>query len=51
MFCDNGSEFSSQAMDVWAYQNRVKIDFTRPGKPGDNAFVESFTKPLECTFF
>lgn len=40
--CDNGSEFSGQAMDLWAYQNGVKIDFSRPGKPTDNAFVESF---------
>lgn len=29
-------------MDLWAYQNGVKIDFSRPGKPIDNAFVESF---------
>jgi len=42
LFCDNGSEFTSQAMDLWAYQNGVKIDFSRPGKPTDNAFVESF---------
>jgi putative transposase len=42
LFCDNGSEFTSQAMDLWAYQNGVKIDFSCPGKPTDNAFVESF---------
>jgi putative transposase len=42
LFCDNGSEFTSHAMDLWAYQNGVKIDFSRPGKPTDNAFVESF---------
>lgn len=42
LFCDNGSEFSGQAMDLWADQNGVKIDFTRPGKPTDNAFIESF---------
>jgi putative transposase len=42
LFCDNGSEFISQAMDLWAYQNGIKIDFSRPGKPTDNAFVESF---------
>jgi putative transposase len=47
---DNGSEFTSQAMDLWAYQNGVKIDFSRPGKPTDNAFVESFngTFRAEC---
>jgi len=50
LFCDNGSEFTSQAMDLWAYQNRVRIDFSRPGKPTDNAFVESFngTFRAEC---
>ncbi len=42
LFCDNGSEFTSHAMDLWAYRNGVKIDFSRPGKPTDNAFVESF---------
>ena len=40
LFCDNGSEFTSRAMDLWAYQNGMKIDFSRPGKPTDNAFIE-----------
>jgi putative transposase len=50
LYCDNGSEFTSQAMDLWAYRNGVKIDFSRPGKPTDNAFVESFngTFRAEC---
>jgi putative transposase len=50
LFCDNGSEFTSQAMDMWAYRNGAKIDFSRPGKPTDNAFVESFngTFRAEC---
>lgn len=50
VYCDNGSEFSSQAMDLWAYQNGVRIAFSRPGKPTDNAFVESFngTFRAEC---
>jgi putative transposase len=50
LFCDNGSEFTSQAMDLWAYQNGMKIDFSRPGKPTDNAFIESFngTFRAEC---
>ena len=50
LFCDNGSEFTSQTMDLWAYQNAAKIDFSRPGKPTDNAFVESFngTFRAEC---
>ena len=45
-----GSEFSSQAMDLWAYQNSARIAFSRPGKPTDNAFVESFngTFRAEC---
>jgi putative transposase len=50
LFCDNGSEFTSQILDLWAYQNGVKIDFSRPGKPTDNAYVESFngTFRAEC---
>ena len=50
LFCDNGSEFTSQMLDLWAYQNGVQIDFSRPGKPTDNAYVESFngTFRAEC---
>lgn len=50
LFCDNGSEFSSQAMDLRAYQNGLRIDFSRPGKPTDHAHVESFngTFRQEC---
>jgi putative transposase len=29
-------------MDLWAYTNYVQLDFNRPGKPTDNAIVESF---------
>ena len=39
---DNGSEFISKAMDRWAYENHIELDFSRPGKPTDNAKVESF---------
>jgi len=47
---DNGSEFISEAMDEWAHRNKVKLDFSRPGKPTDNAFIESFNGRLrqEC---
>jgi len=47
---DNGSEFVSKAMDEWAYRNGVKLEFSRPGKPTDNAFIESFNGRLrqEC---
>ncbi len=38
----NGSEFISKAMDRWAYEHGVELDFSRPGKPTDNAKVESF---------
>jgi len=50
LFCDNGTEFTSQAMDLWAYHAGVQIDFSRPGKPTDNAYVESFNGTLraEC---
>lgn len=39
---DNGSEFVSKALDLWAYQQGVTLDFSRPGKPTDNPFIESF---------
>lgn len=39
---DNGPEFISRALDKWAYENKVTLDFSRPGKPTDNAFIESF---------
>jgi putative transposase len=39
---DNGSEFAGKVMDRWAYENGVELDFSRPGKPTDNALVESF---------
>ena len=39
---DNGSEFISKEVDRWAYENKVTLDFSRPGKPTDNPFIESF---------
>lgn len=47
---DNRSEFISKVMDKWAYEQRVEFDFSRPGKPTDNARVESFNGRLrqEC---
>jgi putative transposase len=47
---DNGSEFISKVMDKWAYERRIKLDFSRPRKPTDNAKVESFNGRLrqEC---
>jgi putative transposase len=47
---DNGPEFTSKALDEWAYRNGVKLNFIRPGKPIENAYVESFNGRLrdEC---
>ncbi len=39
---DNGSEFISKDLDKWAYENNVTMDYSRPGKPTDNPFIESF---------
>lgn len=39
---DQGSEFISRDLDLWAYTNGVTLDFSRPGKPTDNAFIEAF---------
>ncbi len=47
---DNGPEFVGQALDLWAYQRGVKLHFIEPGKPIQNAFVESFNGKMrdEC---
>ena len=39
---DNGPEFISKALDAWAYFNHVQLDYSRPGTPTDNAYIESF---------
>jgi putative transposase len=47
---DHGTEFTSTALDEWAYRRGVALDFIRPGKPVENAFIESFNGRLrdEC---
>lgn len=47
---DHGTEFTSRALDQWAWENGVALDFTRPGKPTDNGLCESFNGRLrdEC---
>lgn len=39
---DNGPEFAGIILDRWAYNNQIKLDFIRPGKPVENSFIESF---------
>ena len=39
---DQGSEFISRELDLWAYRRGVILDFSRPGKPTDNAYIEAF---------
>jgi putative transposase len=53
---DNGPEFVSKALDAWAYRHGVQLEFSRPGKPTDNAFAESFnghfrSECLNCHWF
>lgn len=47
---DNGPEFTGHKLDAWAYQNKVRLFFIEPGKPVQNAHVESFNGKLrnEC---
>lgn len=42
LFADNGSEFTGRLVDLWAYHHGARIDFSRPGKPTDNAYIETF---------
>ena len=48
--CDQGTEFTSLAMDHWGYWNKVGLDFSRRGRPGDNARNEAFNSLVrrEC---
>ncbi len=48
--CDNGPEFVSRILGQWAHWNKVELDFSRPGKPTDNALIESFNNRFrqEC---
>jgi putative transposase len=39
---DNGPEFDGQVLDKWAYRRNVRLSFIRPGKPNENAYIESF---------
>ncbi len=47
---DNGPEFTRRVLDQWAYDNQVRLQFIEPGKPIQNAFIESFNSRLreEC---
>ena len=47
---DNGSEFSSRALEAWAMGNEVQLCFIRPGRPVENGYIESFNGRLrdEC---
>ena len=46
MTVDHGTEFQSRALEDWAYRRGVQLDFIRPGKPVENAFIESFNGRL-----
>ena len=48
--CDNGPEFAGQVLDQWAHRRGIPLQFIQPGKPVQNAFVESFNGRLrdEC---
>jgi putative transposase len=47
---DNGRGFISRDLGLWAYANNVTLDFSRPGKPTDNGFVEAFNSKLRAEF-
>lgn len=47
---DHGTEFTSRALDEWAWKRRVQLDFIRPGKPTENGMIESFNGRLRDEF-
>jgi putative transposase len=46
IYCDNGTEFVSAVMDLWAHANQVVLDFSRRSKPTDNGTIESFKRTV-----
>ncbi len=48
---DNGSEFISKVLDKWVCENNIELDISRPAKPTDNPFIESFNGSFrdECS--
>ena len=48
--CDNGTEFVATALDQWCFWNHVQLDFSRPGRPIDNAYAESFNGRVRAEF-
>lgn len=53
IYCDNGSEFCSRLVDLWAYYHKADMAFSRPGMPTDHAHIESFNRALrdDCPNF
>lgn len=49
IICDNGTEYTSKAMDEWADENGIELQFIQPGKPIQNAFIESFNGKLRAS--
>lgn len=47
---DNGTEFTSNLFDAWAYERRIQIDFIHPGRPVENGLIESFNGKLREEF-
>lgn len=48
---DKGPEFAGKLLDQWAYHNGVELDFSRSGKPTDNAYIETFNARLRAECF
>lgn len=48
---DQGSEFVPRDLDLWAYAKGVTLDFSRPGKPTDNAYIEAFNGRIRAECF
>lgn len=48
---DNGSEFISRDLNIWAYNRDVVLDFSRPGKPTDNSYIERFNGKFSGMLF
>lgn len=48
LFCDKGCGLRGQVLDLWAYHNQMKMEFSRPGKPTDKDYASHCTSSIRC---
>lgn len=47
--CNNGLKYISEALSTWAREQGIRVEYTQPGRPQQNAYVERFNRPCAMT--